>query len=326
MNPAFKQFFPDAEKNPMRHAWFEGVAAIFKTLKGKRKKIVKRELQVQEKYFLQKLVYMPVENTIRTYGVDITKRKKTETELHRVYSEMEIKVQQRTSELVASKHLADIGTLAATVAHELRNPLGVINVAAYNLRKKAKTGGRDLLKHVDNIEKKVAESGQIINNLLVYSKMKMPVFGKTGIYELLEECAAAVKDHFGGRKIQLKKILGPLKGLVIDADPLQIREIFTNLITNAYQALENKKGTVTVKAVLKPDNRLSISVKDDGMGINKEDMANIYKPFFTRKSKGTGLGLVICRDMVNMHNGTIDIKSSPGRGSIFTVNLPTRRI
>ena len=113
--------------------------------------------------------------------------------------------------------------------------------------------------------------------------------------------------------------------LAVDADPLQIREIFINLITNAFQAMEGKTGTVEVRASLKPGNRMAVSVKDTGVGINKEDMASMFKPFFTRKTKGTGLGLVICRDLVNMHNGSIDIKSSPGKGSTFTVVMPVRR-
>jgi signal transduction histidine kinase len=249
--------------------------------------------------------------------------KEAEQKLQKLYRELEIKVAQRTMELLASKHLADIGTLAATVAHELRNPLGVINVAAYNLRKKARDPG--LIKHISSIEKKVAEGSQIINNLLVYSRMKMPQFGKNDIYSLLSECAEAVKKHFGGRKIRLKKLLQPLKGMNVDADALQLREIFTNLITNAYQAIEDNRGVVEVSGSVKSGNGIAISIKDTGTGINKEDMANIFKPFFTRKTKGTGLGLVICRDLINMHNGAIEVKSAPGKGSTFTVTIPIRR-
>jgi signal transduction histidine kinase len=134
-----------------------------------------------------------------------------------------------------------------------------------------------------------------------------------------------VKKHFEAKKITLNCVLDPVKGLLIDADPLQLKEVFTNLITNAYQAIEVKKGVVEVKASVKSGKRVIISVKDSGVGINREDMGNIFKPFFTRKTKGTGLGLVICRDLINMHNGSIDIKSKPGKGSTFTINLPTRR-
>ena len=323
VNPSFIRMFPDPAEHTLSHPWFAGISSYFKQLKGGRKKIIVRDIKVMDKYFLQTMVYMPAEGTIRTYGVDITKRISAENELIRLNEVMETQVQQRTTELLASKHLADIGTLAATVAHELRNPLGVINLASFNLRKKTKA--KDMLKHIFNIEKKVAESGKIINDLLVYSKMKMPLFERTDIYSLLTDCAKTVKKHMGTKKIRFVTLLAPVKRLLIGADPQQLREVFTNIITNAYQAIENKKGTVTLKAFLKPGKRIGISVKDTGLGINKEDMGNIFKPFFTRKTKGTGLGLVVSRDLVVMHGGTIDVASKPGKGSTFTVTLPVRR-
>jgi PAS domain S-box-containing protein len=323
INPAFKRIFPDPVEYTLTHPWFEGLRSLFQDLKGGRKKVIKRDIQVGEQYFLQTMVYMPTERTIRTYGVDITKRIKAENELKRLYDEMESKVQERTSELLASKHLADIGTLAATVAHELRNPLGVINLASFNLRKKIRD--KDALKHLFNIEKKVAESGKIINDLLVYSKMKVPQFERTDIYAMLSESIGAVKKHFDGKKIKLKISLTGVNGVFMNADPLQLKEVFTNIITNAYQAIEGKKGIVTVMASIKSGKMLGVSIKDTGLGISREDMENIFKPFFTRKTKGTGLGLVLCRDLVSMHDGTIDVVSRPGRGSTFTVNLPVRR-
>jgi PAS domain S-box-containing protein len=323
INPAFIRLFPDPAEHNFNHPWFEGISAYFKALKGGKKKVITRDVKVQDRYFFQTIVFMPAESTIRIYGVDISKRIAAENELKHLNDLMETKVQERTTELLASKHLADIGTLAATVAHELRNPLGVINLASFNLRKKTK--GKDMLKHIFNIEKKVAESGKIINDLLVYSKMKMPLFERTDIYSLLTDCGKTVKKHMDSRKIRLVISLAPVKRLLIGADAAQLREVFTNIITNAYQAIENKKGSVTVKAFLKPGNRIGISVKDTGLGINKEDMSNIFKPFFTHKTKGTGLGLVVSRDLVVMHGGTIDVVSKPGKGSTFTVTLPVRR-
>jgi PAS domain S-box-containing protein len=323
-NPAFRKLFPNAADSALSHGWFEGISQIFSRLKGSRKKIIRRAIKIEDSFFLQTMVYMPEEGTIRTYGEDITIRKNAEIELKRLYVEVERKVQQRTSELLASKHLADLGTLAATVAHELRNPLGVINLATYNLKKK--TTNRDMLKHLSNIEKKVNESGQIINNLLVYAKMKIPQFENTNIYELITECAVESKKHFGGKKISFKSSLKPIKGLLIGADPLQLKEVFTNIINNAYQAIDGKTGSVEVKAKLISGKRMSISVKDTGVGIHKDDMGKMFKPFFTRKTKGTGLGLVICRDIINMHDGTINIASKYGKGSTFTVILPLRKL
>ena len=323
VNPAFKNLFPDALKDPVKHRWFKGLNSFFWALKGKKKEIITRDIQIGDRHFLQTMLYLPSDEIIRIYGIDITKRKNAEETLKKLYDEMEIKVQQRTSELIAAKHLADIGTLAATVAHELRNPLGVISVAAFNIKDRIKD--RVLRRHMSIIEKKVAEGGQIINNLLVYSKMKMPQFEKTNLHKLLSTCAAAAKKNYGGKRIRLVTVLKPVKELLLDADPLQLKEVFDNLITNAFQAIESKTGIVEIRASVISGKHVIISVKDSGTGISTEDMGNLYKPFFTRKTKGTGLGLVICRDLVNMHNGAIKIKSIPGKGSVFTVTLPVRR-
>ncbi|PKL92106.1 MAG: hypothetical protein CVV21_04980 [Candidatus Goldiibacteriota bacterium HGW-Goldbacteria-1] len=324
INPAFKKMFPDAAKNTLQHPWFEGISGIFVNLKGSRKKIIKRDIKVNNKYYLQTMVYIPAEETIRTYGVDVTKKINSENEIKKLYTHMELKVQRRTSELLASKHLADLGTLAATVAHELRNPLGVINLASYNIRKKVKD--KDLLKHLASIDKKVTESGQIINNLLVYSRMKMPEFEMVNIHTLISESIDNVSRHFEDKKIKISAMMSTVKKVYMWADPLQIKEVFTNIITNAYQAIEGKEGKVTVKAALISGRRIKVSVKDTGIGISKEDMGKMFKPFFTRKTKGTGLGLLICRDMIKMHDGTIGIVSTYGKGSTFTVTLPLRRV
>jgi PAS domain S-box-containing protein len=244
--------------------------------------------------------------------VDVTRRKKAEDEL--------IAAQR---ELLDSRHLADIGTLASTVAHELRNPLGVISVAAYNIRRKIQNPL--LNRHLANIEKKVIEGSQIINNLLVYGRMKMPLFRRVNIYNILQECVENAKKSFGNSRVTIRFAMKAFRKDLIDADPVQLKEVFNNIINNACQALERKKGTVTVMASRKPKGYISVSVKDTGTGIDKENFENIFKPFYTTKSKGTGLGLAICRELIGLHGGGIHIESAKGRGSTFTVSLPARR-
>ena len=124
--------------------------------------------------------------------LDITERKKAEEEL--------IKTQK---ELIQAQRLSDIGTLAATVAHELRNPLGVILTAAYNIKRKRQNQALD--KHIANIEKKVAESDQIINNLLSYSRIKMPHYEKILIYNLLDECINFTQNEFFKHQVSISK-------------------------------------------------------------------------------------------------------------------------
>ena len=269
---------------------------------------------------------------IRMLGVvkDITERKQAEHVLKRDKETFERLVNERTQELLhaqaeldKAKRLSDIGTLAATVAHELRNPLGVIKTASYNIRRKRKNFLLD--KHLDNIEKKISESNQIINNLLSYSRIKIPTYEKIEIYELLNECISFMKKRFYNQNVSIFKNYGPTKKKFIDGDPLQIREIFNNILTNAYQSISNKKGKIEVMSRDVGKNLFEINISDNGIGIDEEDLEKIFQPFFTRKSKGTGLGLTICNELVRLHGGKIDIKSKKGEGTTVTITLRVER-
>jgi len=261
---------------------------------------------------------------------DITEHKHADEVLKRDKETFERLVSERTHELFKTqaeldkaKRLSDLGILAATVAHELRNPLGVIKIAAYNIRKKRENSLLD--KHLDNIEKKISESGQIINNLLSYSWIKIPSYEKIQIYDILNECIAFMKRRFRKHNISIVKKFKSTEKKLIEADPLQIREIFNNILTNAYQSVSNKKGKIEISERDDGKGSIEISFKDNGMGIDKKDLERIFEPFFTRKSKGTGLGLTICNELVNLHGGRIDIKSKKSKETSVTVSLPIKR-
>lgn len=224
--------------------------------------------------------------------------------------------------LEQNNRLAGIGTLAATVAHELRNPLGVIQMASYNLKRKNKE--LENSRHLQNIEKKIFESNQIINNLLNYSNIKQPQPESVNICDILDECALALKDRTVGDQVQIRKEYPADRTCRIEVDPFQVREIFNNILMNAVQSFEENKGVILIRIVSLPQ-AVKISVTDNGAGIAPEDLTEIFEPFFTRKSKGTGLGLSICCELVNMHNGKIDVESKVGQGTTLTVTLPSRK-
>jgi PAS domain S-box-containing protein len=260
--------------------------------------------------------------------VDITQRKKVEEILRRDKESLESLVDERSKELIKAQtvlkqvsHLADIGTLAATVAHELRNPLGVIHLAAYNLKKEM--DGAGINKHLVNIEKKVWEGNQIIDNLLSYARIKIPNYENVRVLPILDDCVATAQGRFGEKGIVIEKKYG--EGLeLMDADPNQIREIFLNILNNACQAIEGPDGKVELK-VESYKGMLKASVRDNGVGIAQEDLDRIFEPFFTRKAKGTGLGMTICNELVNLHHGKIEVKSQLGEGTIIYVFLPLHR-
>ena len=270
---------------------------------------------------------------VRMLGVvkDITERKQAEEILKRDKETFERLVNERTQELLKAqaeldkaKRLSDLGTLAATVAHELRNPLGVIRTASYNIRRKRENFLLD--RHLDNIEKKISESDQIINNLLSYSRIKTPSYEKIQIYDILNECISLTNARFYKENVSIVKKFEPRKTKLIQADPLQIKEVFNNILINAYQSISNKKGKIEINVRDEGKGFIEISFKDNGTGIDKEDLDRVFEPFFTRKSKGTGLGLTICNELINLHSGKIDIESKQGEGTTVKVTLPIERV
>ncbi len=263
------------------------------------------------------------------YGLsfDVTELKRAEEVLLRDRETFERLVEERTSELVdtrrkleQTKRLSDIGTLAATVAHELRNPLAAINIASYNIARKA--ANPVIESHLATIRKKVTESDQIINNLLFYSRIKFPRYEKTEVEGLLSECLSLLAGRFGD-EVGIKPSLDGLRGVTVSADPLQLKEVFSNILNNAYDAIIEKQsaGTIEVGGAREGD-RVRISVSDDGGGISKEHLEKLFEPFFTTKAKGTGLGLAVCRQIVSLHGGTITVQSEEGAGTTVEVHLP----
>ncbi len=261
--------------------------------------------------------------------VDITDLKKAEEILQRDKEALTDLVDEGLKELTKteqklkhSSRLAGIGTLAATVAHELRNPLGVIQMASYNLKMKHKELADS--RHLQNIEKKIFESNQIINNLLNYSSIKPPQHTLVNICEILDECMQTVSARFLGNKIFLQKRYPPNQVCHMEVDTFQIREVFNNVMVNAVQSMKENEGSLVIQ-VIPTGDFIKISITDSGCGIDPEDLTKIFQPFFTRKSKGTGLGLAICNELIELHNGRIDVDSKVGFGTTVTITLPKRK-
>jgi two-component system, cell cycle sensor histidine kinase and response regulator CckA len=262
---------------------------------------------------------------------DITDRKEAEAILRQDKESFENLTKERTEqlllvqkELADAKHLSEIGSLSAIVAHELRNPLAAIRTAAYNISKKSRN--RSLESHLNNIEKKVLECDQIINNLLSYSRVKVPRFEDVFICALLKDCISSAKDRYYKCKIRVVKKCNCLKNDLINADPFQMRELFNNLLNNAFESFPDKKGKLVIRVDRKDAlNNMVISFSDNGIGISPGDLKKLTQPFFTTKSKGTGLGLAVCHQLVSLHEGTINFESEPGKGTVVTVTLPVER-
>jgi signal transduction histidine kinase len=116
-----------------------------------------------------------------------------------------------------------------------------------------------------------------------------------------------------------------LKARTIEADPAQMREVFNNLLTNAFEAVEKDKGLIQIQGIFnEKDRHIEISIRDNGYGIPAENINKIMEPFFTTKSQGTGLGLSVCSQVIRLHGGRIEVSSSKNKGSVFTLIIPEK--
>jgi signal transduction histidine kinase len=197
-------------------------------------------------------------------------------------------------------------------------------MAAHNLKNKNKEFSGS--KHLENIQKKVWEGNRIIDNLLNYSKIKSPSYESCAILSLLNECLSNVSHQFQEYEIKVDKNYKIQQDFTVEVDTNQVREILLNIISNAYQAMSDLNGgaiNLTVEA--KELEYLKISIKDNGVGIDSADLDKIFLPFFTTKAKGTGLGLTICNEIINLHHGRLDIQSIKGQGTTVDIILPIKQ-
>lgn len=252
--------------------------------------------------------------------------KKDKSNLKNIVSKERKNLETALSGLEDTKRLADIGTLAAMIAHELRNPLGVIKTAVYNIRQKAVSPYIGKIRsHVDNIDKKIYESDRIISNLLSYSKALTPFYENLYIDNIIDECIVVFKQRYNLAKVRLIVNHSPIKNIRTKADKVQIISLLSNILDNAYQALPDNAGTIELDCRHHSKKRLvSIIIKDNGIGISKEDHVRAFEPFFSLKSKGIGLGLSVCRQIVKLHNGSIDIISEKSKGTTVKIALPAK--
>lgn len=237
------------------------------------------------------------------------------------------KVEKR---MMAAERLAALGTLAAGVAHEINNPLAIINEAAGwigMLLKKDELSRvpyrRDFENALEKIDKSIERAKMITHQLLGMVKNHDETHTRVDVTELVEEAIQLVTRFAKKKRIAIALFAGSGR-IEIISDPNQLRQVLINLLSNAIDA-EPPSGTIRVSLEQKK-NEVTIAVQDNGHGIPKEQAGKVFDPFFTTKApgQGTGLGLFVSRRIVERLCGQIEFKSQIGRGTTFYVSLPTK--
>ncbi|MBA4190527.1 MAG: hypothetical protein C0467_21280 [Planctomycetaceae bacterium] len=268
---------------------------------------------------------------------DVTDRKQTEKVLHetalqreRALTELQAKTEElrsTTQQLWQAARLAGVGELAASIAHELNNPLGTVSLRIEGLI--AKTPADDpRRKALEIIEGEIERMANLVANLLQFSRAGRDQVSTVDVCEEITKTVELVSHHLRKRRVHVNVEFSA--GVpTIHADRQQLRQVFLNLFTNAADAMpDGGRLTPRVRAGKLPGDvpAVVVEVADTGAGIPADLLHRVFDPFFTTKEegKGTGLGLAICRRIVDQHRGVLEVESNVGRGTTIRLALPIR--
>lgn len=254
---------------------------------------------------------------------DITERKRAQAALQEYSERLAQMVEERTRELRAAQaqllqqeRLSVLGQIAGGIGHELRNPLGAIKNAVYLLQLSLPTPDPDVQEALDILRRQVDASDRIITSLLDYARPKPPYRRETDLRATIDTALGqvAIPENIAVER-RFDNTL-----FTLQVDPAQLEIVFHNLIRNAVQAMPNG-GQLTIAARRETEGGV-VSFSDTGGGIAPDLMDRIFQPMFSTKARGLGLGLALCKLLVEGHKGRIQVSSQIGKGTTFVVYLP----
>jgi two-component system, NtrC family, sensor kinase len=266
--------------------------------------------------------------------------KRARAELTAWTQTLELRVAEKTEELRrAQKHMVQIekmvslGTLAATVAHELNNPLEGILTYAKLLRKRMERGipsteaAQEMVGELSLIADETARCGNIVKNLLLFSREKVGEFKDSDLRSIIERSLKLIDHHLKMHNITYTLEMSE-PSLILYCDAHQVEEALLALEINAVEAMP-ESGSIKISVQdVEYLHAVQIAISDTGTGIKEEDMPHIFEPFYTTKrdGKGTGLGLSVVYGIMERHSGSISVDSRIGIGTTFTMTLPKQAI
>lgn len=245
--------------------------------------------------------------------------------LEKTVEERTAALRETQAQLVNAAKLASLGRLAASIAHEINNPLaGILTFARLMLREleegELPADERErYLKNLRLIERETQRCTTIVRNLLDFARQRPLTLTEADVNAVIEEALSLVGHQIELKGVELEKHLDDLPP--IKADFGQIRQALINIILNACDAMQ-PGGRLTIRTRPTSAGGVEITFTDTGSGITPENLAHIFDPFFSTKSKGTGLGLSVVYGIIERHGGTLEAESQPGQGTTMRIRLP----
>jgi two-component system NtrC family sensor kinase len=256
-------------------------------------------------------------------------------ELKNWSQQLEYKVQKKSEELGAARNelihierIASLGKLSSSVAHELNNPLSGILVYTKLIHKQlsnpdlSQSKKETILKQLTLIETETKRCGDIVKGLLDFSRSEQQGFEEQHIHPVLQECYELMLHSIKISNIRFTINLTAVSDMVL-CSANQIKQACVAIIVNASEAI-HENGEISITTSNPDKSSIRIEISDNGIGISPDDIPHIFEPFFSTKrdASGIGLGLSIVHGIIKSHNGKINVKSDPGRGTTMSVILP----
>jgi len=270
---------------------------------------------------------------------DITERKKEQEEitqrLERMVEERTHQLKETHAKLLHQDKMASLGKLAASVVHEINNPIsGILNLIMLIKRiiDEGSVNRQELerfSRYLDLMETETRRTSRIVSNLLSFSRQSKMDLKPVDLNRLLERTLFLNTNHLKIAGVKVQKRLDPALPMITGSED-QLQQVFMNLISNATEAISmNRGGVLTVETAHSPqEGMVSVTFKDTGAGISRENISRLFEPFFTtkKKGKGVGLGLSVAYGIIKEHAGAIQVQSEEGNGTTFRVELPVEPI
>ena len=238
------------------------------------------------------------------------------------------KLRESQEQLMQAEKLSSLGQMAASIAHEINNPLSGVLLYVELLTERI-TGNNitkmEVINYLSKMQAELVHSTRLVRNLLDFARQSPPMLSDVELNEVIDQAFDLIAHLIKLQHIQVVKELDPsLPRLTGDFD--QLRQVCANLVLNAVQAMP-EGGRLTLRTSTSSDGQLKLEVQDTGSGISPENMGKLFTPFFTTKGKGkgVGLGLAVSHGIIQRHRGRIDAQSKVGEGTTFTVYLPLRQ-